>query len=565
MEYLIIVGVVVLIIIFVFKSLISKKKKNEDKPISVQKQKSGFQFVLTEEFKEILNILKNSNESIFITGKAGTGKSSLLKHFIKETNKKYVILAPTGIAALNVSGQTIHSFFRFPPKIFTPNNFEPDYVRAEMFRQLEMVIIDEISMVRADLMDGIDIALRKNRNRLNESFGGVQMVFIGDLFQLPPVLTGKERDVILERYEGQYFFDAPVFKDFTYHFKELTKVFRQAEEEIEFKILLDNIRINNVNFDDMALLNSRHKDNAGERENSIFLTTRKNIARNINKEKLDLIDGKEHIYLGQLTGKYVDLKNQSEEDLENKLPAPYKLKLKKGAQIMMLKNDSGKRWVNGTIGKIDKIKEELIVVNINGIKHSVEKESWNEVEYVLNREKDVFEEKIIAGFTQYPLRLSYAMTIHKSQGKTFENITVDVGTGAFAHGQIYVALSRCISLKGIILNNPIRNNDIIVDPRVVEYYKIKSIPSKAKLTAYRSARNDVRKTVLLAIEKNKKVRIDYEKYDGELSTRNLSNLQISNEFGEFGYNNDHIKAFCHLRNEERVFKIDRIIKIEIIE
>lgn len=468
MEYLIGIGIFILIIYFVTRI------KNDNKTNT----KSKTQFILTEEFKEILDIINNTSDSIFITGKAGTGKSSLLTHFIKKTKKKFVILAPTGIAALNVSGQTIHSFFRFPPNIIDPNSIKPDYVRAELFRELEMVIIDEISMVRSDLMHGIDIALRKNRNRLNEPFGGVQMVIIGDLFQLPPVLTERDRNPILTNYGGQYFFNAPVFSQYTYHFKELTNIFRQSEEEVEFKILLNNVRNNKVQFEDMTLLNSRHKENAGEQNNSIFLTTRRDIARNINKEKLELLPGKEVLFIGELSGKYLKLHDKSEEDLENKLPAPYKLKLKKNAQIMMLKNDSGKRWVNGSIGKIEKVDNAKIVVNISGSKHTVEKESWNEVEYVFNKETDEFDERIIAGFKQYPIQLSYAMTIHKSQGKTFEKITIDIGSGAFAHGQVYVALSRCNSLKGIILNNQINNKDIIVDPRVVEYYNNKTTLTK---------------------------------------------------------------------------------------
>ncbi|MDV2460322.1 hypothetical protein CMU99_18595, partial [Elizabethkingia anophelis] len=274
MEYLI--GFIVIIFI-IYR--ISKPNKKTRKTIEQKKEAPKPQFVLTEEFKEIIDLLKNTNESIFITGKAGTGKSSLLKFFIRNTNKKIVILAPTGIAALNVSGQTIHSFFRFPPSIVTPNRIEPDFVRAELFKNLQMVIIDEISMVRADLMNGIDIALRRNRNRLDEPFGGVQMVFIGDLFQLPPVVMEADREYIQKTYGGQYFFDATVFKNFKYHFKELTTIFRQSDEQPEFKTMLNNIRNNEAQFNDMVLLNSRHKDNAGEQENSIFLTTRRSIAR----------------------------------------------------------------------------------------------------------------------------------------------------------------------------------------------------------------------------------------------------------------------------------------------
>lgn len=565
MEY--VFGAIILVVIILVVSN-SNKKSVPKKTVTAATNKVApkSQLILTDEFKEILDLLKSTNDSVFITGKAGTGKSSLLRQFIKSSNKKLIILAPTGIAALNVGGQTIHSFFRFPPTIIDPKQIEPDYVRAELFKNLQMVIIDEISMVRADLMNAIDVALRKNRNKLNEPFGGVQMVFIGDLFQLPPVLTDKDRDHILKTYGGQYFFDATVFKTYKYQFKELTTVFRQSSEQPEFKTMLNNIRNNEVRFEDMALLNSRHKENAGEQENSIFLTTRRNIARNINNDKLENLLGEKFTYTGVLVGKYLKLKEDAEEKLEDKLPAPYKLELKIGAQIMMLKNDSGRRWVNGSIGKVEKLASDAITVNINGNNYAVEKENWNEVEYVLNKETKEIEERIIAGFSQFPLQLAYAMTIHKSQGKTFDKITVDVGTGAFEHGQVYVALSRCRTLEGIVLNNPIRNKDIIVDPRVIDYYKYKSIPQKTNPEiAIEQNRTSIKDEILKAITGKHKVRILYENFNGETSERQLSDLTFTTEFNEFGYDKQHIKGFCHLRNEERSFKIDRIRKIEFIE
>ena len=561
MEGILAIGFIIFLIF-----LFSRPKNKSSRPKSLNKNViSDSQLIITDEFKDILYLLNNSNNSVFITGKAGTGKSSLLRYFIKNTRKKNIVLAPTGVAALNVGGQTIHSFFRFPPSIINPTQIQSDYVRAELFKNLQMVIIDEISMVRADLMNGIDIALRKNRNRPNDAFGGVQMVFIGDLFQLPPVLKDKEREKILQDFGGQYFFDANVFKTFTYEFKELTIIFRQTNEQPEFKNLLNRVRNNDVQYDDMVLLNSRHRDNVGEHTNSIFLTTRRDIARSINNDKLENLSGQKYTYTGILSGKYLKLKEESEEKLEDKLPAPYKLELKKDAQIMMLKNDSGKRWVNGTIGIVDKLEHDSITVRIDGNKYKIEKETWNEVEYVLNKETKEIEPKINAGFSQFPLQLSYAMTIHKSQGKSFDKITLDIGSGAFAHGQVYVALSRCRTLNGIVLSNQIKNSDIIVDPRVIEFYKTKLIPKKTTTTTKNNDSASIRGEILRAINNDEKIKIVYENFNGEVKERILSNIQLTNEFDEYGYNNQHIKAFCHLRNEERSFKIDRIKKIERIK
>lgn len=296
---------------------------------------------LTDEHNTVLDLLNNTRESVFITGKAGTGKSTLLRYFVKNTNKTYVILGPTGLSALNVGGQTVFAFFNFPPKRIIPSEIRVDFRRALMFLKIDMIIIDEVSMVRADLMDGIDTALRKYRNK-NEPFGGVQMVLMGDLFQLPPVLTEEDRDAVLNTYTGQYFFDAPVFLEFKYHFCELTKIFRQSEDQESFKTLLNNIRVNEATFYDLALLNSRHIDNLLNRPESIFLTATRAIAKRENTQKLNQIIAESFQYLGSGFGKYctVELAEQNNEDedkLNDKLPAPYRLILKEGAQIMMLK------------------------------------------------------------------------------------------------------------------------------------------------------------------------------------------------------------------------------------
>ena len=369
-----------------------------------------------------------------------------------------------------MGGQTIHSFFRIKPGKIDIKKIKADY-RKDLFNEIDTLIIDEVSMVRSDLMHAIDVSLRLNRDRPDEPFGGVQMVFVGDLYQLPPVMRNDERNYIIETYGGEQFYDAPVFKTYGYHFIELTHIFRQSEEEIVFKNLLNNIRINETTEEDISLLNSRHKSRVGLNPSATFLTSMRKTASNINQNKLDKLISKEHIFTGKLSGKYAKLVDQGEEYLDNKLPAPYKLKLKEGAHVMMLKNDSGFRWVNGSVGVITKIDKRDIFVQIEGTEHLVEPEEWREVKFELNKDSEKIEEKTAAEFIQYPMQLAYAITIHKSQGKTFDNIIIDVGYGAFAHGQVYVALSRCRSLEGVILNTPIHRKDIIVNMRVAEYYK----------------------------------------------------------------------------------------------
>lgn len=424
---------------------------------------------LTKEFKKALDILEDTNDSVFITGKAGTGKSTLLREFTSKTEKQFVVVAPTGIAALNVNGQTIHSFFRFKPVKFDPENLKADY-RKDLFEELDTLIIDEVSMVRSDLMHGIDLALRKNRNRPAEPFGGVQMVFVGDLYQLPPVMRRDEKDAIYEKYGGEQFFDAPVFKDYGYHFVELTQIFRQDESEVRFKKLLDDIRINKITDEDISLLNSRHRSKVNVPKTATFLTSLRRTAANINKKKLDELTTKEYMFEGELTGKYEKFADMDEEKLDAKLPAPYRLILKEGAQVMMLRNDSQYRWVNGSIGTITKIEGDEIYVKIGGSDFLVEPETWQEVKFEHNKKTENIESKTAAEFVQYPMQLAYAITIHKSQGKTFDNVIIDVGYGAFAHGQVYVALSRCRSLDGVVLNTTIGRKDIIINNKVAEYY-----------------------------------------------------------------------------------------------
>lgn len=447
-----------------------------------EKQKSAF--TITDEFKDILHLLNNTSESIFISGKAGTGKSTLLQYFTARTTKKYVILAPTGVAAMNVKGQTVHSFFRLPPRLIQTHTLKPEYAKNALYENLDMVIIDEVSMISANLMDAIDQSLRINRNRPDEPFGGLQMVFIGDLFQLPPVVKTDLQEYFKATYGGNYFFDSPVFKtDFFYHRKELTHVFRQKDER--FKQVLNRIRENNASFKDFVLLNSRHRNNVGDNNSSVFLTTTNRNVKKINKENLANLPTKEFSYEAALTGKineeFEQLKarlaekkiseQEFEDEIEMRFPTNVFLKLKVGAQVMMIKNDSLKRWVNGTVGHISKLTETAIWVEIGANVYQLERESWEEISYRYDARSKEIRENILGTFTQFPVKLAWAMTIHKSQGKTFDKVVIDLGSGAFSHGQTYVALSRCRTLEGIVLNKEIRPSDIIVDERVIAYYQ----------------------------------------------------------------------------------------------
>lgn len=291
------------------------------------------EIIITKEFKDILNLMNNTNEHIFLTGKAGTGKSELIKYFRNNTKKKYVILAPTGIAAIKVGGQTIHSFFKFPPTSIKGENIHVDYINNALYNNLDIIIIDEISMVRSDIIFGINLFLQKNLNN-TLPFGGKQLVFIGDLFQLPPILKDEDYEYIIGTFGGQYFFDAPIIKEIKLNFKELTFIFRQGKDQIKFKNLLNNIRINKCNHSDFVLINSRHKANVGIQNKSIFLTANKITAKNINNEKLEKLNGELKEYIAEFSGKIKDkilnLNNTqppSEDEIDKLLPAPYKLKL----------------------------------------------------------------------------------------------------------------------------------------------------------------------------------------------------------------------------------------------
>jgi len=438
-------------------------KSKSTKKKTTKKQKVE----INSNFKRAMDLIENSTKPLFITGRAGTGKSTLLQYFREKTQKNVAILAPTGVAALNVKGQTIHSFFRFPPHITKEKirEKEPSKKLAQLLKYIDILVIDEVSMVRADLLDCIDEALKfylKN----DKPFGGMQMVFIGDLYQLPPVVSGNdEREMFRTYYKSPYFFDAKIFEDLDIEMIELEKIYRQKDPE--FIALLNKIRNSTVDEEDVQRLNTRHNTEFEDYEDSdefcITLTTTNAAADNLNSRKLMQLDSQIKKYQGHINGDF-DYKH---------LPTSLKLDLKIGAQIMMLNNDSMGRWVNGSIGKIVDIKfddeseeDDLIVELQSGEEVNVARNTWEIFKYVYDNKLGRLDSEIIGSFTQYSVRLAWAVTIHKSQGKTFEKVAIDIGNGAFVQGQVYVAVSRCTSFEGLILKRHIYRNHIWIDKRV---------------------------------------------------------------------------------------------------
>lgn len=420
---------------------------------------------LSKDFQYALDVLEKTDRSLFVTGRAGTGKSTLLQLFRNTTRKKTVVLAPTGVAALNVKGQTIHSFFGFPSKPLNKSDIRKRK-NHKLYENIEVLIIDEISMVRADLLDNIDYFMRVNRGKMLDPFGGVQVIFFGDLFQLPPIVsTEAEMNLFQTLYESPFFFSAQVFEEgFVMEMLELHKTYRQ--ESRHFIRLLDAVRVNQLDFEDLEDLNERYQPDFKSDDFYITLSTRNAIVDQINERELNALPTKDFTFLASVSGSF-----------NPKLyPTEAALKLKKGAQVMFVKNDPRRRFVNGTIGRIVKIDQDNIVVEISDQQGKrnieVEKLEWEIQRYQVSREDQTkIETEVIGTFKQYPLRLAWAITIHKSQGKTFDKVIIDLGSGAFEHGQTYVALSRCRTLEGIVLKQKIRMQDIMVDERIVQFYE----------------------------------------------------------------------------------------------
>jgi len=422
-----------------------------------------------DEFVAAFEALENTGQHIFVTGKAGTGKSTLLQYFREKTTKNVAVLAPTGVAAINIKGQTIHSFFGFKPDV-TPESVGDIPVRKrrqKMYRELSTVIIDEISMVRADLMDCIDLFLRLYGPFYDRPFGGIQMLFFGDLFQLPPVVGRGEEDIFKTHYPTPYFFSAKVFESLDFKSMQLQKIYRQKDEG--FIRLLNAVRDDSLEEHHWEKLNGRFKPalQSSLEDFYIVLTTTNALADKVNMQRLQGLTGFPRIYQGVVSGEFE----------RKSLPTPETLELKVGAQVMMLNNDTDKRWVNGSLGKILKIVadtegDDVIMVELeNGTHIDVKKHTWEIYQYYFDEDNKSLGSRVMGYFTQYPLKLAWAVTIHKSQGQTFERVIIDIGWGTFSHGQMYVALSRCTSLEGIVLKQPLNQRHILMDERVVEFMR----------------------------------------------------------------------------------------------
>ncbi len=460
---------------------------------------------INPQFEHVLNFVNQTNQPVFLTGKAGTGKTTLLKYIKENTVKQMAVVAPTGVAAINAGGTTIHSFFQFPFAPFLPvlnlegqadfsknsiATFKYNSLRLSIFRKLELLVIDEISMVRADLLDQIDFVLRSSRKKTHLPFGGVQVMFIGDMHQLPPVVNHEEWKLLNHIYQSPYFFDSLVIKNNQPVYIELEKIYRQKDQD--FIDVLNKVRNNNLGLNDLDELNKNFKpqlSNAFIRDN-ITLTTHNQKADEINQKLLNELPGQPYVFKSKTEGIFG----------EKNFPADEQLILKKETRVMFLKNNNEKNYYNGKIGIVTYVSDSVIKVKCEEDHNEIEvgRETWTNVSYKLNKETKVIEEEILGTFSQYPLRLAWAITIHKSQGLTFEKVIIDAAH-SFSAGQVYVALSRCRSLNGLTLSSKINAETLFNDKNILNFSLSNKQDQNAIDSIFRSSKQDYIKTILLGL------------------------------------------------------------------
>lgn len=430
-----------------------------------------------KEFQDVLQLITHTRQSVFLTGKAGTGKSTFLKYICNHTKKKYVVLAPTGIAAINAGGVTLHSFFKLPFRPMLPDDpdlslshgrifefFKYPKEKRKIIAEVDLIIIDEISMVRADIIDCVDRILRVYSGNMRLPFGGKQLLFVGDVFQLEPVVPSDQKEILSLFYASPFFFSARVFKDINLVPIELQKVYRQTDSV--FINILDRIRNNAARKQELDTLNGRYFPSFEPQNEDMYITlaTRRDQVDFINEKKLAELPGEEYVSVGKIEGDFP----------ESSLPTQLNLSIKEQAQVIFIDNDYERRWVNGTIGMVSGIDENgnVYVLLESGVEHLVEPTSWRNYKYKYNEKEKRIEEEIVGTFEQLPIRLAWAITVHKSQGLTFSRVVVDLTGGVFAGGQTYVALSRCTSLEGLVLKSKISSRDIFIRKEIVEFSQI---------------------------------------------------------------------------------------------
>jgi ATP-dependent DNA helicase PIF1 len=417
----------------------------------------------TDEFRAAHDFLRDSSGHLFVTGRAGTGKSTLLRCLRELIAEEMVVVAPTGLAAVNVGGQTIHSFFGLPPRLIGSDDIRRSR-NGRIMRDLRLLVIDEVSMVRSDLMWAIDQSLRLNRKQPNTPFGGVRLAMFGDLHQLPPVIDEAEMAAHLETaHGGPFFFDVGALREgHGTSLIELTRVFRQRDEAL--LDVLNKVRDGEAGEEDLALLNQcvHRIRTLREGEPYVILTPTNAAARRINAAYLEALPGRAETYEAKLSGEFS----------ESAHPTDASLTLKPGAKVMLLRNDPERRWVNGTIARVARLEPDKVWVAVDGEEHELEPVSWESRRYAFDKAAEKIVETVAGTFKQFPLRLAWALTIHKSQGLTLDKVYVDLGRGTFAHGQAYVALSRCRTLEGLALARPLRPSDILFDPAVMGYRRL---------------------------------------------------------------------------------------------
>ena len=414
----------------------------------------------TREYRAAYDFLREADGHLFVTGRAGTGKSTLLTCLRELLPDAMVVLAPTGLAAVNVGGQTIHSFFGFPPRLIRPDDIRRSR-NGRLMRRLKFLVIDEVSMVRSDLMWAIDQSLRVNRGRPREAFGGVRLALFGDLHQLPPVINEADVAQHLEsQYGGPFFFSlSSLGEGAGTSLIELCEVFRQKDAAL--LQVLNQIREGDADEGDLALLNSRVRPirSLSEGEPYVILTPTNAAAGRINTAYLNALPGVAHIYQAVTTGEFSP----------SAQPTDGTLMLKARAKVMLLRNDPDRRWVNGTIARVSRLEADRVWIEVAGHEHEVEQATWESRRYAHDKAAEKIVETVAGTFRQFPLRLAWALTIHKSQGLTLDKAYIDLGRGTFAHGQAYVALSRCRTLDGLALARPLRPADILFDQAATGY------------------------------------------------------------------------------------------------